>query len=189
MSDTSDLSNTIVPNSNQLNADDLMIGPITVKITDVTRGSKDQPISIKIPPHQPFLPGKSMRRVLISIWGKNGKDWVGKSLTLYCDPAVKFGGVAVGGIRISNASHIDQAQTMMLTTTRSKRAPFTVKPLEPQKEETPPTISPELHKAAMEAAGGGSDAFKEWFLGISAEDKAALRTDMDKYQKTAEKND
>ena len=50
-------------------------------------------------------------------------------MTLYCDPAVQFGGMKVGGIRISHMSHMDKPQTMALTATRSKRAPFTVQPL------------------------------------------------------------
>jgi hypothetical protein len=50
-------------------------------------------------------------------------------MTLYCDPKVMFGGVAVGGIRISHMTHIDRDVTVALTTTRSQRRPFTVKPL------------------------------------------------------------
>lgn len=127
---TESLRDTIEPKSDQLNADDLIAGPITVRITDVKRSAApDQPIDVHIDGHRPFRPCKSMRRVLIAIWGDDGKSWVGRSMTLYCDPAVKFGGVAVGGIRISHMTDIDKPVDLMLTTTRSKRSVYTVKPL------------------------------------------------------------
>ena len=129
MNDVSDLSNTIKPKSDQLNADDLLTGPMTVTITDVTSGPADQPVHIHIEGQQPFKPCKTVRRILITAWGQNGRDWVGKSMTLYCDPTVKFGGVALGGIRVSHLSDIAGPLNMMLTTTRSKRAQHVVNPL------------------------------------------------------------
>lgn len=134
MSSAESLRDTITPKSDQLNADDLIAGPITVRVEAVKRSaSPDQPIDVMIAGHRPFRPCKSMRRVLIAIWGDQGSDWVGKSMTLYCDPAVKFGGVAVGGIRISHMTGIDKPVDLMLTTTRSKRSVYTVYPL----DETP----------------------------------------------------
>ena len=122
-------ADTIKPKSDQLNADDLMVAPITVTITDVKRGPTDQPVHIFITGQQPYKPCKSMRRILIAAWGDKGADWIGKSLTLYCDPSVKFGGVALGGIRISHMSHIDGILNIMLTATRGRKAQFTVKPI------------------------------------------------------------
>jgi hypothetical protein len=124
------LKDTIVPKSDQLNADDLLTGPITVTVTEVKRGSVDQPVIIGIgDKHQPYKPCKSMRRVLIAIWGDTGADWVGRSLTLFCDPNVKWAGVKMGGIRISHMSHIDGVQSMMLTTSRARRTEYKVQPL------------------------------------------------------------
>lgn len=127
-----DLSTMIEARSDQVNADDLMAGPVTVTITDVTRGSAEQPINLVTDVYGPgktYRPGKSMRRILVAIWGSDGHDYVGRRLTLYRDPAVKFGGAAVGGIRISHASHIQSKLTIPLTVTRGKRAPFVVEPL------------------------------------------------------------
>ena len=125
-----DFSDTIAPKSDQLNADDLLTGPITVTITGVSRGTPDQPINVAIDGgHMPYRPAKSMRRVMVAAWGANGSDWVGKRLTLFCDPAVTFGGVALGGIRISHMSGISGPLSLMLTTTRSKRKQYTVEPL------------------------------------------------------------
>ncbi len=131
MSDS--LLDTIKPKSDQLNADDLLISPITVKIVEVKRGPADQPVHILIIGQQPYKPCKSMRRVLISVWGDQGSEWVGKSMTLYCDPSVKFGGVALGGIRISHLSHISKPISIMLTATRGRKAQFNVSPIEPPK--------------------------------------------------------
>lgn len=131
MSDVTSLRDTVVPKSDQLNADTLLAGPITVTVTDVRRGTADQPIDIHITDgHQPWKPCKSMRRALISAWGDNGKDWIGKSMTLYCDPSVKFGGVAVGGIRVSHMSDLQSDLSLSLTSTRGKRTPHLIKKLE-----------------------------------------------------------
>jgi hypothetical protein len=130
MTDSDDLRDTIVPKSDQLNYDDLVTGPITVQVLGVSRGTAEQPVSIDISDHRPYKPCKSMRRVLISAWTEKGQTWCGKYMTLYGDPTVKFGGVEVGGIRISHLSHIDAAMTLKLTTTRSKRKDYKVDTLE-----------------------------------------------------------
>lgn len=130
----SSMLETITPKSNQLNADDL-IGGITktIKITGVKIASGDQPVSLSFEGDagKPFLPCKSMRRVLVHCWGKEANAYVGRRLTLYRDPTVRFGGTEVGGIRISHMSDIAEPITMALTATRAQRKPFTVKPLDP----------------------------------------------------------
>jgi len=127
------LTPTIAPKSDQLNADDLISGPITVKVTAI-KGSNEpqQPVSIHYEGDngKPYKPCKSMRRVLFSAWGANGSEYVGRSMTLYRDDSVLFGGIAVGGIRISHLSHIGKDLTMPLTVSRASRKPYTVKVLE-----------------------------------------------------------
>ena len=127
-----DLSHTIVPKSDQLNADDLISGNITITVTDIKASdSPDQPVTINYENDngRPYKPCKSMRRVLIQAWGANGKQWIGKSMTLFRDENVKFGGQAVGGIRISHLSDIDRDMNFMLTVTRARRAAYSVKKL------------------------------------------------------------
>jgi hypothetical protein len=67
------LAETIIPKSDQLNADDLITGTITVKITAV-KGSNEpqQPVSIHYEGDngKPYKPCKSMRRILVSAWGQ-----------------------------------------------------------------------------------------------------------------------
>ena len=154
------LKDTIVPKSDQLNADDLITGPVTVQITSIKRGNQEQPISMGISGgFQPYKPCKSMRRVMIAIWGDNGHDWVGRWLTLFCDPSVKFGGVKVGGIRISHMSGITAPQSLMLTTTRSKRAEFIVQPLVEPQAEYEKKVLPGLEKAAKTGKKALEEAF------------------------------
>lgn len=127
-----DISQTIEPRSDQQNADDFLSGPRTITITRVAKGDGEQPVSIFFEGDngKPYKPGKSMRRVMVHLWGKDASQYVGRSMTLYRDNEVVFGGVQVGGIRISHMSHIDKKATMALTTTRAKRKPFTVQVLE-----------------------------------------------------------
>lgn len=162
MNDVSDLSKTIAPKSDQLNADDLLTGPITVTITGVSRGNAEQPVSIEIDGgYQPFKPCKSMRRVLISLWGDNGLEWVGRSMTLYCDPEVKYGGVKVGGIRISHMSHIKGRQALMLTVTRARRAEYTVEQLTDAYSEYEADVLPSMRSAAMSGTAALQDAYQK----------------------------
>lgn len=137
-----DLRATIAPKSDQLNFDDfLATGAITVKITDV-KGASDpqQPVSIHYEGDngKPYKPCKSMRRVLVFVWGADGKKYIGRTMTLYGDSKVVFGGQAVGGIRISHMSDIDQPVTLALSASKASKKPFTVQPLVKVKPELTP---------------------------------------------------
>lgn len=132
MSDVADLRSTIVPKSDQLNAEQLLAGDATITVTDVRMGSEDQPVILHYENDQgrPYKPCKTMRKLLIFAWGEDGRNWVGKSMTLYNDHAVRFGGMVVGGIRISHLSHIEREISLSLTATKGKKAQHTVLPLE-----------------------------------------------------------
>lgn len=128
-----DMRAVIVPKSDQINADNLLGGPMTITITKVTiRPGTEQPVSIHFDGDdgKPWKPCKSMARVLVQLWGPDANEYIGRSVTLYNDPKVLWGGMAVGGIRISHMSHIEAAATMALTATKGSKKPFTVKPLE-----------------------------------------------------------
>jgi hypothetical protein len=72
-------------------------------------------------------------------------------LTLYRDPTIKFGGAAVGGIRISHMSHISKRIEEKFQTTRGKRETFTVNPLP-----DPPAQDPRI--VALKAEWRSADA-------------------------------
>lgn len=151
-----DISQTVAPKSDQLNADDLIGGPRTITVTRVSKMKEpDQPIAIYFEGDggKPYKPGKSMRRVLLRIWGNDGTAYAGRRMTIYRDDAVQFGGVAVGGIRISHMSGISAPLTMALTEKRASRKPFTVKPL--SEEQAPP---PDKTKALPAPASDQQEA-------------------------------
>lgn len=166
-----DMMDTIIPNSKQLNADDLLGGKtMTIKISKVivrkpeTKKS-EQLVTIHYEGDndKPYLPCLSMRRVLVNVWGKDSSAYIGRSLTLYCDPTVTFGAVTTGGIRISHMSHIDAPKTMALTATRANRKPFTVKPLVIAKEkpkDKPVEKQADVSEEATKAAAEGTEALK-----------------------------
>lgn len=132
LTDVRDLRDTIIPKSDQLNADQLIGGPMTITVTDVRRGGGDeQPIIIHYEGEngRPYKPCKSMRRILVFAWGNDGAEWIGRSMTLYNRLDVKFGGQEVGGIRISHLSHIEKDIAISLTATRGKKEPARIKKL------------------------------------------------------------
>ena len=128
-----DMTATIMPRSDQLNSDDLIGGPRTITVTRVTgnEGNAEQPVNVFFEGDQgkPFRPCKSMRRVMVKVWGADASKYTGRSMTLFRDPKVKWGGMEVGGIRISHMTGLDKPEVMALTETRSSRKPYTVQPL------------------------------------------------------------
>lgn len=127
-----DLSDTIAPKSDQLNADDLLAGPRDVTIAGVRRTTTDQPVAIDLEGiDRPWYPCKTVRRLLIACWGSDGSAWVGRRVRLYNDPAVQWAGQRVGGIRVSHLSDLDAPRTVLVSVKRGKRAPMTVAPLPP----------------------------------------------------------
>jgi hypothetical protein len=131
--DITDLRHTVVPKSDQLNAEQLLTSDMTITVTDVrVGGGADQPVSIHYQNDdgRPFKPCKTMRKLLIFAWGEDGRRWIGKSMTLFNEPNVKFGGEVVGGIRISHLSDIERDIAISLTSTKGKKAQHFVKRLE-----------------------------------------------------------
>lgn len=131
MQDISNLRDTIIPKSDQLNADDLIGVSRTIKVTGVSRGNNESPLNVHYAGDdgRPFKPCKTMRRLLIMAWGEDGNTWVNKSMTLYNDPEVRYAGKNVGGIRISHLSDIKGRIEVNLTATRGSKKLYTIEPL------------------------------------------------------------
>lgn len=124
------LSDTIVAKSDQLNADDLIHAPRTITVTDVKRytenGEKAFAIHYEGDTGRPFKPCKTVRRIILHGWGEDGSKWIGRSMTLYCDPTVKWAGKEVGGIRVSAMSDIPKPINVKLSATRGSKVAHTV---------------------------------------------------------------
>lgn len=124
------IEDTLAPASDQLDAIELVAGPRTFTITEVSRGNAEQPIQIGLAEFpRVWRPSKGMRRVLAAGWGTDASTWTGHKVTLYFDPNVSFGKERTGGTRISHMSHIDKPLSVPLLVTRGKSAVFTVQPL------------------------------------------------------------
>jgi hypothetical protein len=150
-----DISQAIIAKSDQVNAIDLVMGSQTVTVVEVTEGNAEQRVNIitdVFGPGRPFKPSKTVLRILAQAWGRETNDWVGHSMTIYRDPAVKWAGEEVGGIRVSALSHIDKPFTLNLPTSKGKHAKATVTPLA--------TPKPRDWTAETELAGNDVDALK-----------------------------
>jgi len=136
-----DISDTLTPKSDQIDAVELSDGPRTVTITKVTRGSAEQPVNIHVEEFdRPWRPAKGVRRLLAAAWGTDTQTWVGQRATIYLDTSVKYGGKEVGGVRVSALSGIDKPMTLPMVITRTVIQQVTIKPLP---AETRQTITPE----------------------------------------------
>jgi hypothetical protein len=150
-----DISSTLAAKSNQLNTDDLISGPITITISSVSAGSPEQPVAIGYEGDEgkPWYPCKSMRRVLVAAWGADASQYAGRRVTLFRDPEVMYGGIKVGGIRLSHLSNLDGPLSIALTVTRQKRAPYRVQPLAPAAPVAPAPDPATAALAVCQAAG------------------------------------
>ena len=155
-----DISDSLAANSNQQNYDEFLAGPKTVTVSEVKKGSAEQPVEVHLVefPGKPFKPAKRVRRVLAAACGTDASQWAGRRLTIYGDPEVRYAGKAVGGLRVSHVSHIDKPVTVALTVTRGKREPFTVHPLP---DATPYTPSQDW-LALMASASTGDEKNAIW---------------------------
>ena len=121
---------TAEPRSDQWNADDFLSGPRTFTIAGAKEGAAEQKYDIQLAGEaRAWRPPLTMIRVLLKAWGDESDAWVGRRVTLFQDPTVKFGREVLGGIRISHLSHIDGTLNVKVTTTRGKRETVTVEPL------------------------------------------------------------
>lgn len=183
MNDISNLRDTIIPKSDQLNAEQLLSAPLTIIVTDIKRGSgPDQPVIVNYANDEgrPYKPCKTCRKILIFAWGDDGSEWIGKRMTLYCDPDIKFGGVKVGGIRISHLSDIERDMAVSLNVTKGKKGEFIIKKL--------PDIRPisELEYLLGRAAQGGVKELQSMWKKLTAAERGILgETCPDQFKKTA----
>jgi hypothetical protein len=154
MSDSDfDFGETLTAKSDQLNADDLVGGPITVQITDAKRGdSPEQPLVLRLSgDHRPWKPCKTARRILAACVGstKTGA-LIGRWVRLYRDPDVTWAGKAVGGIRVDGMSGMDKPITIALALNKKSKAEHRIVPIRPPADDKPaPPADPLSDLAAL----------------------------------------
>jgi hypothetical protein len=177
-----DLTESIAPKSDQLDAVDLLSGPRTFTIEKVSANNPEQPFNFHLTGFpRVWRPGKSMRRVIVAAWGPDAAKYAGQSLTLYCDPNVLFGGEAVGGTRISHMTGIEKPLKVPLLIKRGKSSMFTVQPLtQPRKAAAGPVRD---FLAEIDEAEGDTDALRA--LWTAAKDAGATTDVLDQIRAAA----
>lgn len=168
-----DLGPLIKAKSDQLNALDI-VGEMTLKITGASVvEDSDQPLLIDYEggKGRPWKPSKGMRSVLAQCWGKR-VNMDGRRVVVVCDPSVTWAGQEVGGIRIVAVSDIKKDKTTKLRLNKHKVIPYKVRALP---DVSDPTIDAAALKAAGEvSAGNGPDAYKEWYMSLTNDERAAV---------------
>ena len=163
-----DMTESLAPKSDQLDAIDLVSGPRTFTIEKVSRHNTEQPFNFHLAEFdRVWRPGKSMRRVIAAAWGVDASKYSGQRVTLFCDPSVQFGNDVTGGTRISHMTGIDKPLKVPLLVKRGKSALFTVQPLKeapkPAAQPTTPAIPDEVIAQTQRAlAEGKRDEYLGW---------------------------
>lgn len=154
---TGDMTEVIAPRSDQLNAEDLISGTKTIKITsvDVRVGAKEQPVTVHYEGEngKPFKPCKTVCKLMARVWqSEDSKTYVGKSMVLFRDPKVRFGADETGGIRVSHMSHIDKITKVTVLKTKGKYDTHAIAPMpgESKKERAPDPDAPAFDIAEFE---------------------------------------
>lgn len=154
-----DITSTLAPNSDQLDAIELIAGPRTFQIESVSKGNAEQPVQVHLVDFpRPWRPGKNMRRILAACWGADASQWTGRRVTLFYDPAVTFGKETPGGTRISALSHINGPQKVTLLVSRGKSAVYVVQPLA---DAHTPAKQPTAKAAPKQAPEDTDDVFAD----------------------------
>lgn len=129
---TDDISETLAPKSDQIDAIDLMGKPprvFTITKVDV-RTKAEQPVSVHLAEFpRVWRPNVTMRRVLGYCWGTKSSAWVGRRVELFCDEAVKFGHDTTGGTRVSRLSHIEGPKSVPILLSKGRSGTYKVQPL------------------------------------------------------------
>jgi hypothetical protein len=153
----------IEPKSDQMNAEDLLSGERTFTITEVkVYDSPEQPVSIwfaEFPQGRPFKPSKTVNRMFVALWGEDEKVYIGRRITLYRDPTVKWAGKEVGGIRIKAMSHIGKKPvSLALAESDHSRAQWVIQPLPDDAPASPPVDEHTVARLAeLRAEWDGAD--------------------------------
>lgn len=173
-----DMSSVIIAKADELTADDLLTGPRTIRITGVDiRPGTERPVTISFEGDEgkPLKPCKTVSRVLVAGWGPDATKYVGRSVTVYRDPRVKWGGLAVGGVRISHMSDLEREMILALTATKGKKEAAKILPLKleaAQQRQTDPNAAEKWANDHIGFVAGSADL--ERLAAIQAQGKKAM---------------
>ena len=127
------LLRALAPKADQLNAEDFRSGPqvVTIRSVTVTPTAKERPITVYLEGgFRPWKPCKTTGRAMLRAWGLEDK-WIGKSVRLYCEPSVTWGGKPEGGIRILAMSDMKEPLIGYYQETKKTKVEIRIEVLQP----------------------------------------------------------
>jgi hypothetical protein len=140
LTNTFDIAPFVEAESDRITADDLIAGPRTFTIARIegtmAEGKRRMVVHLAGSPGKPFMPCKGMVRLLGQIWGPDAAQWVGRGITLFRDPDVRFGADLTGGVRIAAVTHIDSPQNVSVRASQKKIKGYNIKPMAAPAPET-----------------------------------------------------
>lgn len=189
-----DISAALLSKSDQLNAEDLLAGPRTIRITNVSKvvekdkdGRRVDKIWIEYDGGEgrPWKLSKTAARMLAACWGNDAGRWIGLSCTVYNDESVVFGGQKTGGIRVSHVEGITAPRTLNLTVTRGKKKEYTIQPLTVEKKTKADAWRERLMAVASDPTKAVAEAWAKVPDAIKAELGAGLFEQLEGIEKAA----
>jgi hypothetical protein len=175
-----DISDSLAPTSDQLDAIELVAGPRTFTVASVSKGTPEQPIDVHLAEFpRVWRPSKGMRRALAAGWGVNAAEWAGRRVTLFFDPNVSFGKERTGGTRIAAMSNLPGGKRLSIpmTVTRGKSTTFTIEPL----PDAAPAVTAEQVAASTDPA-----ELRSWWKGANPQVREQIRLRVEALTKPAE---
>jgi hypothetical protein len=130
-----DLSDTIEAKSDRINAADLMGADKVIVISEVIRYSENgtNKFYLNYVGHngRAYKPSLGMRRIIMTLWGKDGTQYIGRSIKIFRDPTVIYAGKAAGGVVISAMTDIQSRATVVIPISKTKSVTYVIDKLEP----------------------------------------------------------
>jgi len=169
-----DITETLAPASEQLDAIELVAGPRIFQVERVSKGNPEQPVQVYFVDFpRPWRPSKSMRRVLAACWGVDASQWVGRKCELFFDPEVTFGKDKPGGTRISRLSHIEGPKRIPLLISKGRSGVWTVEPLPDSAPTSAPAVTDDTLADLVTTLRRKGIPEDKWLAGVNAITKCA----------------
>lgn len=154
-----DITKAMQAKSDQLNAEDLIAGPRTIRVANVSERDGKVRVGFDGDEGRPWILSKTAVRALAACWGTDAAKWVGLHATVFCDPEVVYGGVKVGGIRVSRVEGITAPRALMLTVTRGKKREHLIQPLVVEKKTKADAFRERLFAVASDPSKSVAEAW------------------------------
>lgn len=135
-SDVMSMREFLTIKTDRFNYEHFISGPKTLKVSrlgkKVDQGKPRLLVFFEGHEDTPYWVPLGMAKCIASPdgWGESPfADWVGRSMTLFGEPTVQYGGKELGGVRVSHLSHIEKPYTTKISIRRGVRIDYEILPL------------------------------------------------------------